>query len=198
MIRGPLIIRGPLAVGSAPDSQRAPDDQRTPGAQRAPDIQRAPDSERGPDGQRGLMIRRALIIRGTLLFRRVTDDDWLSLRLLIVTGILFFWWAQMVKKSPVVQGNHYPKIKTLRIWSTIFWGDISSGAKTNANINDRHRQSKVGGGGGAELPKLPSWGELPHCPPPVPASLAETSRDMYWVAGFCGRRAAVARAPNTV
>ena len=48
------------------------------------------------------MIRRALIIRGALLFRRVTDDDWLSLTPLIVTGALFFWWAQMVRGASTV------------------------------------------------------------------------------------------------
>ena len=71
----------------------------------------------------------------------------------------------MVKTSPVVQGNPFPKIKTPRIWSTILGGDISSGAKTNENINERHRQSKVGGGGGG-APKASKLGELPHCPPP--------------------------------
>ena len=59
---------------------------------RAPDIQRdlmirGPLMLKGPLIVRGaLMIGRALIIRGALLFRRVTDDDWLSLRPLIATG----------------------------------------------------------------------------------------------------------------
>ena len=57
------------------------------------------------------------------------------------------------------------------------------------------------GGGGRSSQSFQVGGSFPTArppPPPVPASLAETSRDMYWVAGFCGGRAAVARAPNTV
>ena len=65
MLRGALLFRGTLTVGRAPDTQKAP------GIQRAPDCW-------GP-----------LIIRGALIFRRVTDDDWLSLGPLIVTGTLF-------------------------------------------------------------------------------------------------------------
>ena len=70
----------------------------------------------------------------------------------------------MGKTSPVVQGNPYPKIKIPRIWSTIFWGDISSGAKTNENINERHRQSKVGGGRCSQSFQV--GGSCPTAPPP--------------------------------
>ena len=78
--------------------------------------------------------------------------------------------------------------KNSRIWSTIFWGDSSSDAKANENINERHRQSKVGG----EAPKLPSWGG--ELPPLAPGSLVPgrdvprhvLSRRFLWRAGGGG------------
>ena len=36
------------------------------------------------------MVRGDLMIRGALIFRRVTNDDWLSLGPLLVTGVVFF------------------------------------------------------------------------------------------------------------
>ena len=50
----------------------------------------------------------------------------------------------------------------------------------------------------AKLPKLPSWGELPPLTPQLPRPWPRRSETCtYWVAGFCGGRAAAARAPNT-
>ena len=52
--------------------------------------------------------------------------------------------------------------------------------------------------GGRSSQNFQDGGQVfPDAPPPPPASLAETFRDMHGVTGFCGGRA-VARAPNTV
>ena len=67
--------------------------------------------------------------------------------------------------SPGVQGNPNPKLKTPRIWPTVFGRDPSSRAKTNTNKNERHLQFKVW----VTLPKVPSWGaSCPHCPARFP------------------------------
>ena len=99
---------------------------------------------------------------------------------------------------PGVQGNPYPKIKLPGFGPLFFWGEAQLHVQKQTKIWMNDIDNPKLGGGGAELPKLPSWGtSFPECPPPPPASLAKTFRDMYWVTGFCGGRA-VARAPNTM
>ena len=76
--------------------------------------------------------------------------------------------------SPGVQGYPYPKLKTPRIWPTIFWyRGPSSHAKTNKNKNERLSQSKVGRPAPSQLQSC--GGKVaPTAPPPrppVPASL---------------------------
>ena len=78
--------------------------------------------------------------------------------------------------SPGVQGSPYPKLKTARIWPTIFW----ERPKFTCKNKQKYKRTTLtvqrwGGGAGSGAPQLPSCGgNLPPLlppPPPVPASL---------------------------
>ena len=64
-----------------------------------------------------LMLRGPLIFIGPLIFRRITDDDWLSLGPLIVTGALFFWPAQMVRGAPTAPTCFFVGFRTYFVTS---------------------------------------------------------------------------------
>ena len=67
--------------------------------------------------------------------------------------------------SPRVQGIPYPKLKTPRIWPTIFYERPKFLCKKSKNKNERHSQCIVGGCGASTASKL--WGPVaPIAPPP--------------------------------
>ena len=76
--------------------------------------------------------------------------------------LLWSWGREQT--SPGVQGNPYPKLKTHRIWPTIFWEtQVHVQKQTKIKMNDFHS------------PKLGRWrphsfkvvgASCPHCPPP--------------------------------
>ena len=68
--------------------------------------------------------------------------------------------------SPGVQGNPYPKIKTPRIWPTIFWGENQVHVQKQTKINMNDNDSPKLGGGAPTASKL--WGKLPPLPPRFP------------------------------
>ena len=65
------------------------------------------------------MTRWPLMLRGPLIFRRIIDDDWLSLGPLIITGTLFFffWRAQMVRGAPTAPTFFFVGFRTYFVTS---------------------------------------------------------------------------------
>ena len=76
------------------------------------------------------------------------------------------------QKSPGVQGNPYPKLKTHRIWPTIFWEtQIHVQTQTKIKINDID-SPKLGGGGAPTASQL--WGQVAPTAPPPGSSVPES------------------------
>ena len=77
--------------------------------------------------------------------------------------------------SPGVQGSPYPKLKTPRIWPTIFLGEteVRVQKQTKIKVNDINSPKL----GQRPLSFQVVGASCPHCPPPpVPASLLGTPK----------------------
>ena len=68
--------------------------------------------------------------------------------------------------SPGVQGSPYPKLKTPRIWPTIFFRETHVRVQKQTKIKLNHIDRPKFGGGGCPHSFKVVGASCPHCPPP--------------------------------